>query len=398
MSAAHGNATRLASGLAVAVIACAAQAAPLLSYTVQDLGLDGYGVGRGINASSQIVGTATAVPGAVDRATVWSNGSLYALSTAGYAGTWGYANNQSGQVAGVSASAAVAVSLRATRWTNGIAELLPGIGAGQSIAEGINDAGLVVGYSWPVNGNNYHATLWSGTVATDLGTLSGAGNSMALDINGSGVVVGLSELIGGTHAVRWDNSGITDLGTLGGTASVAAAVNDDGVIVGYSRTELGGPDHATIWRGSSPEDLGTLGGSNSIARALNQVGQIVGDSQVAGDGETHATMWMDGSVLDLNDHLSTALPSGWYLWFGSGINDSGHVAGTMRNRDTGEQHAFLLTEVEVSGEVPEPAPIALLLIAVFALHRARGATRHSFRGATATHCRSPFAASRAVRR
>ena len=88
---------------------------------------------------------------------------------------------------------------------------------------------------------------------------------------------------------------MVDLGTLGGSYSAAAAVTDQGYVVGASTTTLyaPGPYHAFLW---TPTDgmvaLATLGGTYSYAVAVNDNGQAVGSSDTAGDAALHGVMWL----------------------------------------------------------------------------------------------------------
>ncbi len=90
------------------------------------------------------------------------------------------------------------------------------LGGGGSWAYAINDRGQVAGHSRTPSGA-LHAVLWQDGAITDLGTLGGA-NSNALDLNERGQVVGVSETASGErHAFFWQDGVMTDLGTLGGT-------------------------------------------------------------------------------------------------------------------------------------------------------------------------------------
>jgi len=84
---------------------------------------------------------------------------------------------------------------------------------------GINDAGVVVGWSTTAGDVDRHAFLWQGGSMTDLGTLGG-NSSEAVGINRLGQIAGNSAAAdGATHAVLWQSGTMTDLGTLGGSAS-----------------------------------------------------------------------------------------------------------------------------------------------------------------------------------
>jgi probable HAF family extracellular repeat protein len=97
-----------------------------------------------------------------------------------------------------------------------------------SFANEINNAGQIVGQnSNPFTYDIGHATSWQGGVATDLGTLGGGPDvvdygSSANGVNDLGVVVGWSTISSveygipsPVHAVLWSASGESiDLGTL----------------------------------------------------------------------------------------------------------------------------------------------------------------------------------------
>jgi probable HAF family extracellular repeat protein len=69
------------------------------------------------------------------------------------------------------------------------------------------------------------------------------------------LTVALAALAGGALAAG--DYVATDLGTLGGTDSLAYSINDNGQIVGESRT-IGGNRHAFSWtRSEGMIDLGT---------------------------------------------------------------------------------------------------------------------------------------------
>ena len=107
---------------------------------------------------------------------------------------------------------------------NGVGMRDLGTGAG-SVADGINDAGQVVGYSLMTANGHSHAFITgpNGAGMRDLGTLGGD-YSYAYGINDAGQVVGDSYTANGQlHAFITgpDGAGMTDLGTLGGNFSAA---------------------------------------------------------------------------------------------------------------------------------------------------------------------------------
>lgn len=156
-------------------------------------------------------------------------------------------------------------------------------GSGFSWATGINAANVVVGYAIDATGH-LQAVRFDGTlhVLSSLGTL----HSEANGINDGGVVVGWSQDTSTSPAkmlaTRWvDDTTPQGLGTLGGAMSEAMAVNTAGDIVGMSTTATN-EMHAFLWQNGTMTDLNDLlpSGSGWVlnwAYALNNTGVIVGD-------------------------------------------------------------------------------------------------------------------------
>src|SRR5262249_53152130 len=119
------------------------------------------------------------------------------------------------------------------------------------------------------------------------------------------------------HAFLYDGA-MHDLNTLGGDSSLANAVNDNGVVVGYSQTPAS-VYHAFLYDGTM-HDLGTLGGTESDAIGVNSSNQVAGFSDMP-DGTQHAFVY-DGSMHDLG--TLGGKNSG-----ASGINNNGLVVGTL---------------------------------------------------------------------
>ncbi|MGZ9710448.1 PEP-CTERM sorting domain-containing protein [Glaciimonas sp. GNP009] len=285
----------------------------------------------------------------------------------------------------------------------------------RSAAYAINNAGQVAGVTSPSNGY-YEATVWNGTTATSLGSVS------AYAINNAGQVVGTSIAIGrGFIAAKWDIAGsrvtttqlegdaatayaINDAGQVAGrnnnyiatvwngtTATslgngVADAINNVGQVAGYSMDSNYNAT-ATVWNGTTATSLGKgvvrainnagqmagFSGSDwvsgtatiwngttatslgsGIAYAINNVGQVVGQSY-----DTYAaTLWNGTTATNLNSFLTTSeINAGWTLVEADGINDSGSIVGQAHNNLTNEAHAFSL----IVSSVPEPETYAMLL-------------------------------------
>jgi probable HAF family extracellular repeat protein len=138
---------------------------------------------------------------------------------------------------------------------------------------------------------------------------------------------------------------ITDLGTLGGNDSRAAALNQQGDVVGQSTT-ASGATHAFLYTDGEMIDLGTLGGRNSYAFALNDKGDVVGKSET-GTGTTHAFLYTGGTMIDIN-------PFGSSESYATGINDQGDIVGSWKTPDSfPTYHAFLYTD----GDLIDPGTL-----------------------------------------
>jgi probable HAF family extracellular repeat protein len=161
------------------------------------------------------------------------------------------------------------------------------IDLGFGTVSGVNAKGQAV-----VNYSNL-ALLWTfGTgpsTLADLGTLGGA-YTVANGINDAGEVTGWSERVDHeSHAFLWSpkKSAMTDLGAIGGTSG-GYGINGLGQAVGD--VWPGGSQHAGFFDHGKVVDLGALPGyTNAIAVHLNNNGQAVGASY--GSGLARATMW-----------------------------------------------------------------------------------------------------------
>ncbi len=311
-----------------------------VSYTVIDLGsLGGSAFAHAINKKGQVVGYS--FTGSGNRAFLWENGvmtDLGLLSEGEFHDSYATAINDSGQITGYSHAADG--SFQAFLYSDGKMSPLYEIDALSSNGSGINKKGEITGTASGVATEPPYtsAFLWKEGSVEYVGTLGGT-FSIGYGINDSGMVVGYSHMppIGGIHhAFLWDSGTITDLGTLGGSNSRARAVNDRGQVVGYSAIAGDLFSHAFLWDNGAMQDLGTLYGS-SHAYGINNKTQVVGSSETAFGYKT-ACVWQEGYIIDLN----TVIPagSGPHLSEARGINDRGQI---VAHADAGG--AFLLTPV-----------------------------------------------------
>jgi probable HAF family extracellular repeat protein len=123
----------------------------------------------------------------------------------------------------------------------------------------------------------------------DLGTLGGPG-SYAAAVSDNGNVVGCADTAGGaSHAFLWQEGAMRDLEPTSGTAaSCALAVNGKGIAAGR-----GANGELSIWDGERVTRLGVQGDVGGI----NESNGIVGSYKVG--AETRAFLYSGGALADL---------------------------------------------------------------------------------------------------
>ena len=339
----------------------ASTAAPM--YHLTDLGTLGGNASYAtvVNNRGDVVGYSETGGTNPSHAFLYSSGALNDLGSAFGGSTFPASINDDGVIVGVGLTATH--DEHGFMYANGTyTDLRP---FGIFSAGGINAAGQVAAAT--LN----RAVIYSNGTVTDLGTLGGNTSSGGA-INDNGQVVGGSRT-GKTdpfgtpvmHAFLYQNGSMQDLGSLGGTFCGANAINSTGnVIVGTGYTVYytpGGPntEHAFRYSGGTMNDLGTLGGASSAAYGINSLDQIVGYAQVPG-GPQHAFLYTT-SMLDLNEYLDSS-GLGWTLSVASDINDSSWITG-WGITPGGRTHAFLLTPI------PEPSSLGILIVIALIVDR-----------------------------
>lgn len=305
--------------LAMLALPLAAQAG--VQYTLTPIGPRG-GSPAGINNKGQVVGTFVA--GAATHAFLCSGKTCVDLGTLGGGFSRAGGINDAGVAVGASTNAAG--DTHAFIYANGSMTDIGTLGGSNSSAAAINNRDQVVGAADSAGGT--YAFLYTpGTGMRSLGALPGGAFSRAEGINDAGTVVGGS-LVGSStlptfHAFMYRAGSMTDLDAPGGAWSVARAINQNGDAVGWKNVGLN-IDHAVLYSGGVMTDLGTLAGiGSSAAYDINRAGQVVGWSQVAGK-ESRAFLYVHGRMADLNTLVDPAL--GWTIEAAYAINDRQQIA------------------------------------------------------------------------
>ncbi|MFK0251557.1 HAF repeat-containing protein [Amycolatopsis azurea] len=210
----------------------------------------------------------------------------------------------------------------------------------------------------------------------DLGTLPGDDESTVLAVNEAGVMVGLSQVGRNPrrdHPVRWDANGqIMALPTPGGTEGQVRAINGSGVSAGYVLTSVTAVPTRWDAAGQATQLQLPAGYHNALSWAISDTNVVVG-SWSTPDNQYHGFRWdPDGTVADLGalpgetwsmaEDISadgSIITGGGFRtganqsarWVNGGpitelepqalnsgahvINDSGVIAGTVRDTSSG---------------------------------------------------------------
>jgi len=248
------------------------------------------------------------------------------LGTLGGASSAANGLNNAGQVVGL-AEAADGTPYPAI-WNAGVVLQLSSR-PGRAIA--VSASGTVAGNVASLDGTRLDATLMSAGNAIDLGTFGGSFSTVA-GVNDSGQVIGFARTPDEKeHAFLATASGMLDLGTYGGLYSYAYAINQGGLVVG-SAYDTAGKARCFLSSGGGLVDPGTLGGSFCNAFAVNDAGQVTGSSATAA-GIGHAFLRGPQGMVDLGT-------LGGSSSLGKAINRHGHVVGSARTA-ANQTHAFI---------------------------------------------------------
>ncbi len=259
-----------------------------------------------------------------------SVGALYCPCTFNtrYGFSEAHAVNDQGEVAGHSETVRGRQIVHAFLWKDGVLEDI-GNGAGDrsvSSANALNNASQIAGdltdSGTPEPARR--AFLWQNGSRQNLGVLPGHRASSALGINDDGMVVGWSGNHDGSSptAFLWHQGIMQNLGYLPGDSnSRAVSINNVGQIVGISGNFVADNFTADIFLDNT--------------RQPDTPPDVVPD---AGAASVRPFLWQNGSMLDLNSLLPPE--SEWLIIDASDINNRGWIAGT--GLINGQIHAVLL--------------------------------------------------------
>lgn len=318
--------------------ASAAQASPGYVYTVVPLGAGNGSNGRAINAAGAVAGSL--IPGVGNHGFLYSNGVLTDLgSLPAENASIAFGLNNKTEVVGASYTEPIPTTRHAFVYSGGTMRDIGSLAGGASTANGINDAGAIVGQS-VLNDQFPFAFLYKDGAMQNLGCLPGSDRSSAQGINSRGQVVGTSGVGPAqgpngnqAHAVLWMDGLITDLGTLGGLNSYGTAINDRGQVAGYS--SLAGDDgpeadyRGFIWSKGKMRELGTPPNGRQVQpNGINNHADVVGIYQKGG-AQRAFLYGVRGRMHDLTALVDPA--EGWVITAAYGINDGGQIAGEACN-------------------------------------------------------------------
>lgn len=394
--------SRLTTRMIVSLFATVIIPSVLVAQTYEMQTLNSFGGGAGansINNRGQILGYANESSNTVSHAALWNGGSTpFDLGSLGGVNTnravaWPV-KSSNGLIVGISDTdednpvgeafscwpffapgVPTGKICKGFRWEKGEMKPLPAFPGGyNSYATAANNRGEIVG--WAENGVHdsscnqafqilqFRAVVWEPNgEMRELPPLPGDSTSAATAINDKGQIVGISGACGvavgdvsAAHSVIWENGVPTRIGDFGGhTWNTPTAINNDGVVVGFSLpADKEGTRfyRAFVWtRETGTRMLDQIAGDGrSAAFGINDDGQIVGVSRTAG-ALLRAVIWenADAAVKNLNDLVAAGSP---YLLIAGDVSNGGAIAGY-----TGDALGFLavpntsLSRVETSRSV-----------------------------------------------
>lgn len=342
-------------------------------YTVTDLGpFDPADV----NEMGQVVGSAT-----IDsrgHAALW-DGTFKTINPPGSAFAQAGSINNHGHVSGSALFCDIVdgncqnARTRAFLYRGGSFTVLGTLGGRDSRGGGINDAGLVSGYSTtpgPAPGvdGEFQAFVYKGGQLENIGAKMGTRSSLGVGVNSVGQIAGLHTINNSSGIFIYDTrDGAFTLYPVNG---VGGRLNDLGQVVGGLSGNDDGSGRAFLLSGGVVTNLGTLMPSHTYSRAwsVNNAGQIVGVSSESffTRGDERAFLYEGGRMFDLNALIPAG--SGWVLSAANDVNEHGQIVG--RGRLNGQERAFMLTPAGLPVLLTEPGSARALALDSVTFERA----------------------------
>jgi probable HAF family extracellular repeat protein len=339
------------------------------SSAIYELNSHGVGVGYSENGSHDPTGTTAGV------AVLFTHGRVISLGTLGGAESFAQDINDQGQVAGNSSNKTPdpfpnpnaffpwGTETRGFVWRNRVMHDLGTLGGADTLEYAQNDLGQITGVSYTNStvdpGTGYPTVdpyLWQNGHMTDLGTLGGH-FGFANWLNDQGEVVGWSDLAGDQNAqpFLWKNGHMIGLPTIGGGFGFASWISPAGDIAGGY---LALPDqqsfHGFLWKDGKMTDLPPVGGApDAFGNAVNDLGQVVGNENTADNQEVIAVLWSGGLGYDLNTLVA---PNPMQMISADYITNQSDIVGhgVLPN---GDQRMFLLIRNPSVPLPSAPAPL-----------------------------------------
>lgn len=181
------------------------------------------------------------------QAVMWQGGQLLVLPSADHAlESFAYDVSESGIVVGTAHGSILNETenwYQALRWDGDQLTVLRAGPGAATLAVGVNDLGSVVGNAYnPYAASKNSAVRWDGEVATLLNPIAGMDDSSAFGINNMGLVVGFSNTGAESRATLWEDNAAIDLTLMltngqGWNLWQATGINNKGQIIGFGAYE-----------------------------------------------------------------------------------------------------------------------------------------------------------------
>lgn len=230
---------------------------------------------------------------------------------------------------------AVIGAVRSPAQTYNLQDLTPAAGAFYSKGTGLNDLGQACGGS---DSNGYYATLFSNGKAIELSSLVAGDIPQAQGIDNAGVIVGF-EAVNGTglsHALVWSNGIVKDITSLSLFPEGAEALlisKKSGVVIGEGFTSSS-TSHMFMYANGQLVDLGPST-APATPVAINDSGEIL-VNYLTSSNYTVPAIYLNGTFTFLNAPANAAIVTAF------GINDNGVVTGGIYYKtNTAVPHAGL---------------------------------------------------------